>query len=582
MREKGKGGRFHYASRWTLPAASVARLAFCLLISALGLSHWVPAMPPMPGVGAVRKLPLQFPGKIEKPELIPLPTDRGRELLVILVDFNDNIHTYKSSDFEQLLFGYNTGSMADYFTEVSYGKLSLRGEVRGWYRMKENYRYYLGDSFGIYGNFPHNTQGLVADLIKKVDPEIDFSHYDGDGDGFVDGLLVVHSGPGAEETRDPNHIWSHKWQLSDPVFGSPGTVQTGDGVSVDVFSVQPERFSDGRLITIGVFCHEFGHILGLPDLYDTDYSSAGLGGFCLMAAGSWGKAKENEPYGSSPVHPCAWGKYLLGWTEPDSVEVGVVDSISARLVAVASAGCSFRILKNKNGLDWTASGTGSGEYFLVENRQRLGFDRGLPGSGLLILHIDESQPNNDNERHPLVGIMRADGSSSYALGPNDRGSDAHLWKNSTTGVRNFTTPSTAFYDGVQSGVVIEKISSADSVMTAVLKIEPLFLGKVYSFPNPVVGGDNPQATVVYTPTDSIRLAGKYPRFQVRIFNLAGEPVRVLDREPDEINREHRAAYWRGLRNEGGKPVTSGMYFYIVEIDEENLKEKNVGRLTIVR
>ncbi|MEO0071392.1 MAG: M6 family metalloprotease domain-containing protein [candidate division WOR-3 bacterium] len=560
-------------------ALSFLGTGFLDLLFVLLLSPRVMAMPPMPGV----EKGVQFPGKVERPERLPLPTDRARELLVILIDFNDNIHTYSNSDFENLLFSSNTGSMSDYYAEVSYRSLSLRGEVRGWYRMKENYRYYLGDSFGIYGDFPHNTQGLVVDLVKMVDPEIDFARYDGDGDGFVDGLLIVHSGPGAEETRNPAHIWSHKWQLSDPVFGSPGPVQTADGVSVDVFSVQPERFTDNRLITIGVFCHEFGHILGLPDLYDTDYSSAGLGGFCLMAGGSWGRAKESDPYGSSPVHPCAWAKYLLGWTIPDSVEVGVIDSVSARLVAVAADGGSFRILKNKNGVDWSPSSPGSGEYFLVENRQRIGFDLGLPGSGLLILHIDESQPNNDNERHPLVGILRADGSGSYALGPNERGSDAHLWKNSTTGVRNFTTPSTAFYDGVQTGVVIEKISPADSVMSAVLKIEPLFLGKVYSFPNPVVvGSENSQATIVYTPTDSVRLAGKYPRFRVRIFNLAGEPVRVLDKESDEINLEHRAAYWRDLKNEKGKPVTSGMYFYIVEIDEENIKEKNVGRLTIVR
>ncbi|MEO0020487.1 MAG: immune inhibitor A domain-containing protein [candidate division WOR-3 bacterium] len=356
-----------------------------------------------------------------------------------------------------------------------------------------------------------------------------------------------------------------------------------DRVSVDVYSIQPERFDDGTLITIGVFCHEFGHILGLPDLYDTDYSSSGLGMFCLMAAGGWARASESQPYGSSPVHPSAWCKYLLGWTLPDSVEEGIADSVpSARFAAVAKAQSCFRILKNPNGVDWRPEGGGKGEYFLIENRQQIGFDKGLPGTGLLILHIDESRSGNDDERHPLVGILRADRSPDFTLGPNDRGSDAHLWKSSDTGVRNFTTPSTAFYDGIQSGVVIERISPSDSVMTATLKIAPLFLGTVYSFPNPVVvKSSTGPATIVYTPTDSIKLAGKFPKFKVRIFNLAGEPVRVLDEEGTEINRERRAAYW-DLLNEQKRRVTSGMYFYLIEIEDEGIKEQNFGRLTIVR
>ncbi len=526
---------------------------------------------------------VRFPGMIEKPETIKTSAVLGitQPVLVILVDFSDNSHSYNQSSFENLIFG-TTGSVREYYAEVSYGRLDINGAVVGWVRLNNPYSYYCGDSFGIYGQFPHNSQGLVRDAVAAVDPEVDFSRYDNDHDGFVENLLLVHAGPGAEETGSKTDIWSHKWQLSDPIFGSPGPIQTQDGVSVDLFSVQPERFRDGGLITIGVFCHEFGHLLGLPDLYDTDYSSSGLGGFCLMAAGGWGRASESEPYGSSPVHPCAWCKYLLGWTTPDSVEPGTVDSVFARIPAVAGTPCAFRLLENPGGPDWLYGRFGNGEYFLVENRQRIGFDRGLPGSGLLILHVDETRPNNDDERRPLVGILRADRSPSYVLGPGDRGSDAHLWKESDTGVRNFTTPSTAFYDGVPTGVVIEKIAASDSVMAAVLKIAPLFLGRVYAFPNPVIPsrGGVP-AKIVYTPTDSFRLAEKYPGFNVRIYNLAGEPVRKLDREPEEINRRHRAAYW-DLRNEQGKPVTSGLYIYIIEIEEEGIKEENTGRLTVVR
>ncbi|MGC9110774.1 MAG: M6 family metalloprotease domain-containing protein [candidate division WOR-3 bacterium] len=537
------------------------------------------AMPPIPGNG--RRIAM--PGKMERPSRRWTMTDRAGRLLVVLVDFSDEQHRFGQGDFQRLIFGAGTGSMRDYYQEISYGSLVIGGEVAGWVRLSNPYSYYLGDSFGIYGNFPHNSQGLIRDLVQAIDASVDFSRYDWDGDGLVDGLLVVHAGPGAEETGQPDNIWSHKWQLSDGVFGSPGPVQTGDGVSVDEYSIQPERFSDGNLISIGVFCHEFGHLLGLPDLYDTDYSSSGLGMFCLMAAGGWARADGNEPYGSSPTHPCAWCKYLLGWVVPESVEVGSRDSIApAMLVAMATAPVCYRLLDNPGGVDWSVGNPGSGEYFLVENRQRFGFDRGLPGSGLLITHIDEFQQNNDDESHPLVGILRADRSPKFALDPNDRGSDAQLWKESDTGVRNFTTPSTAFYNGVQSGAVIENISASDSIMTATLKIAPLFLGRVYSFPNPVIVRDNrARATIVYTPTDSVRLAGQFPNFKIRIYNIAGEPVRVLEKPGVEIMPEYRAGCW-DLKNQHQRPVSSGMYFYIVEIEEEGIKESNVGRLTVVR
>ncbi|MCX6841420.1 MAG: hypothetical protein NTX53_03930 [candidate division WOR-3 bacterium] len=239
------------------------------------------------------------------------------------------------------------------------------------------------------------------------------------------------------------------------------------------------------------------------------------------------------------------------------------------------------MLANPGGADWRAGGAGSGEYFLVENRQRLGFDRGLPGNGLLILHVDESQTDNSTEAHPLVGILQADHAPGYALPMGDRGGDGDLWKQSDTGVRSFTVPSTAFYDGVPSGVAVYGISGSDSVMTADMKITPMFLGRVYSFPNPViVRTRSDRATIVYAPTDTERLAGRYPDFKVRIFDLAGEPVRVLA-GPNEVNPQHRAAY-RDMRNGQGRAVTSGLYFYTVEMEENGVAEQNVGRLTVVR
>ncbi len=541
------------------------------------------AMPAMPGRDT-RAAGHRWPGAVDHPEpvKVKLTVDQSGDILVLLVDFADNTQSHANPEFQQLLFGAGGPSMRDYYLEASFGSLVIDGQIAGWYRAEQPYSYYLGDSFGMYGDFPRNSQGLVAALVRAADPFVDFSRFDHDHDGVVDELLVVHAGPGAEETGNPHDVWSHKWQLSDPVFGSPGPVQTQDGVTVDAFSIEPERFEGGGLESIGVFCHEFGHLLGMPDLYDTDYSTSGLGYFCLMAAGSWSRASESDPPGSCPVLPCAWNKYLLGWVRPESIEQGGVDSVeSAQLPAAAANPAAYRVLANPGGADWRAAGTASGEYFLVENRQRLGFDRGLPGSGLLILHVEESQADNSTEAHPLVGILQADRQPGYALPAGDRGSDNDLWKQSDTGVRSFTVPSTAFYDGVQSGVAVYGISASDSVMTASLKIAPMFLGRVYSFPNPViVRTRSDRVTIVYAPTDTERLAGQYPDFKVRIFNLAGEPVRVL-KGSDVINPRHRAAYW-DVRDDQGRPAMSGLYFYTVEIEENGVAEQNVGRLTVVR
>jgi hypothetical protein len=259
--------------------------------------------------------------------------------------------------------------------------------------------------------------------------------------------------------------------------------------------------------------------------------------------------------------------------------------INASLPAVARTPKVYRLLANPNGMDWTIQDTGTGEYFLVENRYRAGFDQGLPGSGLLILHIDESQPDNTDERHPLVGIIQAD-RLGYALPADDWGSAQTLWQNDSIGFSAYPLPNnqrpySQFYDGSLSGVGINNISIADSVMTARLVIEPLFLGKVYSFPNPlVVSGDKEGLTIVYVPTDTIKLANKFPDFTVKIFNLAGEYITTL-KPKDEQQKRQRLVFW-DLKNEKGYKVASGLYFYLVELKSEGVTERSKGRLTIIR
>jgi len=509
-----------------------------------------------------------------------------RKALVLLIDFNDNLHTYPTNEFDSLIYGENQNSLRDYYTEVSYGKFTISkdSDISQWVRAPNDYSYYIGDSFGIYpGNYPNNVQGIVIAACSLADPFIDFSQYDEDGDGVVDAIFIVHAGPGAEETGNINYVWSHQWQLSNTGSGCPGPYHTDDGVDIDQYSMEPERLETvtGR-ITVGVFAHEFGHVLGLPDLYDRDRSTYGIGWFGIMAAGSWGDANGQGLPGEYPTHFCVWSKYQLGFVSPVEIGRHGISKLEHAWVAnAANNDDAYCLLDDPNGPDWDWSG-GTGEYFLVENRFRTGFDKSLPGDGLLILHCDDSRTHNDNEDHPLVGIMQGDGDGDFLL--PDRGVGEDLWKNATYGFGDTSKPASLDYDGNPTGVRIYDIGEPGSAMIASFWVTPVFLGRVYSYPNPYRADNEPswgtKVIITYVPSDTVELGNQYPQFKVTLYNIAGERIRLLDAEPREINRFTRQAFW-DLKNDKGQDIVSGMYLYVIETHGEKV-ERNKGRLTIIR
>lgn len=489
----------------------------CLLL----ISDIAGAMPSITGKPELRR-----PAGLNEPSRLIVNRDEPNlegewNCLVILIDFPDYTwenqndsnfanqdNPYTAEHFGSMLFSEGeyrhpgatsdyTGSMRDYYSEISSGDFTTNGVATRWYRAPEPYTYYCNTDGQVgtpddngYGEYPANVQGLIEQAIQSADDDVDFSDYDNNGDGIVDALFIVHAGPGAEAIPGDagvNYIWSHKWSI-------PGLQL--DNVFISEYTIEPQ---DG---TIGVFCHEFGHAIGLPDLYDTDGSSEGIGEWCLMGGGGW-CARPGDPLGTSPSHMCAWSKSRLDWVTVTYVDGSLND---ATVTPVETSAEVYRV--------WQDGDIGP-EYFLVENRRHIGFDAGLTRrqidygfpapEGLLILHIDETQWSNEDDAHRLVDVVEASGLSDDGLyvenldrertrpadrdllNPN-RGDDGDLWPgfNQTTENRELwqgdrvknrfgfeTTPSSNSYSGNPSFVAISNIHfSGENVVCDFDIVEP--------------------------------------------------------------------------------------------------------------
>ena len=393
--------------------------------------------------------PYELSGGPGSPRLIPKaavasvtskrPKKRKMHAIALLVDFSDNKGRRRAEDFEKLLFDKaNPNSMANFYRQLSYGALDLTGEVIGYVRAPQPYSYYTGSESGTGTNYPNNTPGLLHDALTIFCRSDNLARFDADDDGFVDAIFLIHAGRGAEAESNPakrkNMIWSHKWTLPQPFVHQ--------GVKVFAYSTEPE---DGR---VGIFSHEFGHLLGLPDLYDTTFRSHGIGDWCLMAGGSWGGK------GNRPSRMSCWCLSKLGWIKPKVVTRK--RSIQLNTLEEKKTEC-YRL--------WKKGATGR-EYFLLENRQAKGLDAALPGSGLAVWHIDERQSNNDNPLAYLVALLQADGNKDLELLKNsgDAG-DLFPADKGVAAIDDNTTPSTRSNRGSPSRVALTNIAMSRGIVT---------------------------------------------------------------------------------------------------------------------
>ena len=364
-------------------------------------------------------------------------------VIVVLVDFADKPMAATVNHFKDLFFslGKPQKSVREYYRDVTGGKVDIQGEVVGPYRLPQTMAQYAHGASGMGASAP-NARTMAKDAVQKSNPAVNFSQYDNDGNGFVDAFIVIHAGPAAEVTGSSGHIWSHKWVVES----GPLAV---DGTKIYAYLTVPE---DAK---IGVCAHELGHLLfGFPDLYDTDYSSEGIGNWCLMAGGSWGGGGDN------PCHPSAWCKSKQNWVTVENRTTNGVVSIAD----VKTSKKVYRLWKD---------GVGGNEYFLVENRQRTGFDSSLPAGGLLIWHVDDAVSDNSNEQHYKVALVQADNKRDLEKN-NNRGDIGDVYPGSTSNktFNSNSSPNSRSYSGAVTNVGVTNIGPAGAVMSANLQVRP--------------------------------------------------------------------------------------------------------------
>jgi M6 family metalloprotease-like protein len=285
-------------------------------------------------------------------------------VLVIAAQFTDINATMSITQLKQQW----SGRVNQYYQEASYGTVSLQVDVLGWYKLPYPESYYGKDCLGIDDSDCTGADGswkVASDAAVAAQHDVSFSGYDY--------FIFVHSGYGQESTGMKNDVWS-------VTYLGGIWVQT-NSKSLSRFSIDPELEANGAS-PIGVYTHEFAHQLGLPDLYNTQTGRTIMGPWTLMDAGLW----NGNPPGSSPAHLDSWSKIQLGW-------------ISGPMLAVASSAAASDYTidptesssNNIHAIQVPISNVqSSSKYYLIEVRQRIGFDSGLPSVGVLILYVDET------------------------------------------------------------------------------------------------------------------------------------------------------------------------------------------------
>ena len=531
----------------------------------------------MPGIKREELLLLREVRRYLYPQFYPEPVSGEKKCAVLVGEFSDVKIKYPDGvtfmeylkemffrSFTEPVIFYPYPSMNEFYMEMSAGKFRISGNVFGIYPVSNTQacygsgecnegecRYcYDGECYrGSDGGTCLGALNFVREVVTAADGEVDFSNFDSDNDGFVDCLIVVHAGYGGEQKCDKLSGCDRIWSLSYAFSATGSYYITLDNVKIDRFIVGPEltavpRNRTEEFIDMGVYAHEFGHLLNLPDLYDTDLSSCGVGVYDLMGYGV---------HGPSPSYLSAWPRLKLGWAE-------VIDA------NFEGPQCGYFL---KSFLDggkvlraWAYDEKElPKQYFLAEFRPKRGLDEDLPSNGLLIWHIDENITSNNHEwyptnemagKHYMVALEQPDG--FYELETTgsrrcDEIADEGDYFRPGDEFTPYSNPNSSYYGGRFSGVWLKPITFPASETEGINLVFEVNTSE--TFKSPYIYQNPPNSAIlneeyvgelkidgypfpdvkIYEPEDAIfdgknirwfpKNAGKH-HFKIHLVNCAGE------------------------------------------------------------
>ena len=374
---------------------------------------------------------------------IPL-TEGNQKVLCILIGFPDKPFTKTQADFANLWnqVGYNyegsQGSVKDFYLENSYGLLNVTATVVGPYVASHNSSYYDYDN----GNY----KALIKEAMQAARNDVQFSDFDVNNNYFVDLVHVVFAGYSKSVPGSNGVIWPHSSTLTLPVW--QGLYKAKDYIC----SSELAGFVGTKVAPIGTVCHEYGHDLGAPDYYDLSNDEdefPGTGQWDVMCNGGW----NNQ--GRCPAHHNPYTKaYIYNWVTPMGINSSL-SNVDYTIYPSYNLPTIYKINTNT-----------SGEFFLLENKKKLGFNSHILESGndgLLIYHIHKDiesgiNNNNVNNSHPQkCYIVNANATTNPNSAPSSYGTDYTQWAYPTNNQIFFTstsTPSSVSWAGEATGVEI--------------------------------------------------------------------------------------------------------------------------------
>ena len=376
--------------------------------------------------------------------------------LVILVNFTDAVFETDKAEMDSMLMGVNysreysytyrgktynissQGSARQYFEDASFGQYNPQFDVVGPVTVSNKYSYYGQNNSAGQDKQPEK---MIEEACKLADSEcnVDFSQYDNDGDGYVDFVFVIYAGYGAADGGGNNTIWPHAWNL----YSAAGRRCELDSKVVDLYACCNELdYRSKKHTGIGTFCHEFSHVLGLPDLYVTNTAThSTMNEWDIMDYGPY----NNE--GNTPPTYSAYERFFMGWLQPRLV----VDPENVELKDLQESNEALLISSNDQH-NLIGNDPNPTTFYMVENRQQEGWDKHLPGHGMMLTKIQYSYnrwyQNTVNNSSSKMGVDLIEAKANTT----DQGKATDL----------FPAGATKYMD--IDGHVIEKITEVDGVI----------------------------------------------------------------------------------------------------------------------